>query len=54
MKGKLYPFKPVVYEDRGVSPKVTRITDETWIANHLYFTNCSFTPDDKKIIFESR
>lgn len=53
MKGKIYPYNPVVYEDRGVSPKVTRITDETWIANHLYFTNCSFTPDDKKIIFES-
>ena len=53
MKGESFPFTPQVHPDTGVSPRVLRVTDEKYTCNHLYFTSRAFTPDDKKLVFES-
>ena len=53
MKGDVFKFTPKIMNDAGISPKVIRLTDEEYVCNHLYFHNRSFTPDDKKVIFES-
>ena len=53
MKGDKFTYVPQVVSVGGISPKVVRITDPAYACNHLYFHNRSFTPDDKKIVFES-
>ncbi|MBQ7064050.1 MAG: PD40 domain-containing protein [Firmicutes bacterium] len=53
MKGDKFTFVPQVVNAGGISPRVVRITDPAYACNHLYFHNRSFTPDDKKIVFES-
>ena len=53
MKGDVFTLNPRKVEDGGISPNVIRLTDEEYTCNHLYFHNRSFTPDDKKVIFES-
>jgi oligogalacturonide lyase len=53
MKGDTFQFIPEQISDAGISPCVTRITPKEVTCNHLYFHNRSFTPDDKKIVFES-
>ena len=53
MKGDISYFVPQEMHDSGISPRLVRITDPAYACNHLYFHNRSFTPDDKKIIFES-
>jgi Tol biopolymer transport system component len=34
----------------GISPQVVRVTDLRWPTHHVYFTQRSFTPDDKSLI----
>ena len=53
MKGDKFIFKPKEIKDGGISPRIIRLTDEEYTCNHLYFHNRSFTPDDKKVVFES-
>jgi len=53
MKGDRFSFTPIPHKDTGISPQVLRITDERYTCNHLYFTSRSFTPDDRKVVFES-
>ncbi len=53
MKGDTFTFKPKEIKDGGISPRVIRLTDEKYTCNHLYFHNRSFTPDDKKVVFQS-
>jgi len=38
----------------GISPEVVRVTDLRWPAHHVYFTQRSFTPDDKSLIVLAR
>ena len=53
MKGDKFTYIPKEVDLGGISPKVIRLTDENETANHLYFHNRSFSPDDTKVIYES-
>lgn len=54
MKGDTFRFIPVEVENKGgISQRVMRMTEAEFDANHCYFHNRSFTPDDKMMIFES-
>ena len=53
MKGDTFPFSPQKVDQGGQSPCVTRLTPDGEVCNHLYFTNRSYTSDDRKIIYQS-
>ncbi len=53
MKGDTFTFVPQRVEIGGISPNVVRITDEGHAANHLYFHNRSFSPDNRKVVYQS-
>ncbi len=53
MKGDTFTFQFQEMENKGSARRVTRVTELTAPSNHLYFTQRSFTPDGKKVIFLS-
>jgi oligogalacturonide lyase len=53
MKGDTFAIQFQEIEDKGTAKKVTRITDLAAPSNHLYFTQRSFTPDGKTVVFLS-
>jgi len=53
MKADTFTFQFQEMENKGSAKRVTRVTDLAAPSNHLYFTQRSFTPDGKKIIFLS-
>ena len=53
MKADTFTFQFQEMENKGSARRVTRVTDLTTPSNHLYFTQRSFTPDSKKVVFLS-
>ena len=43
------PFAPI-RDAGGISPEVVRVSDLRWPTHHVYFTQRSFTPDDRTLI----
>jgi oligogalacturonide lyase len=54
MKDSRFSFTFQNIEDKGSAKRVTRLTDLTSPSHHLYFTQRSFTPDGKKVVFLSQ
>lgn len=55
MKGEITKVKfERVRDAGGISPEVLRVSDLRWPTHHVYFTQRSFTPDDKSLILLSQ
>ncbi len=53
-KGEIYPSERVIFQDPRSGLRVIRLTHGPCIASNLYFEMCSFTEDDRYVVFRSQ
>ncbi len=50
-KGRQFPSEITQSQDERTGAKIWQVTNHPSINHHLYFLTCSFTPDEKAIVF---